>query len=170
MDRWEREREVAEQLELKQVAFLNEIRSDLKNKYDLLLDEHGSMINDEHITLDFVFERTGASSYYRTYNGKIRVYVGQWIGSGRKKMFRTNKDGELKIDQIVEELKRVYDLSVAKTARDRYVRTTEKDNTYLRDLIAEKYGISVEKLCRLNKITPKAVIRPGQKLIVSSGG
>ena len=36
--------------------------------------------------------------------------------------------------------------------------------------IAEKYGITVEKLCRLNRITPKAVIRPGQKLLVSSGG
>ena len=35
--------------------------------------------------------------------------------------------------------------------------------------IAEKYGITVEKLCRLNKITPKTVIRPGQKLLISSG-
>jgi LysM repeat protein len=36
--------------------------------------------------------------------------------------------------------------------------------------IAQKYGISVEKLCRLNKITPKTVIRPGQKLLVSPAG
>lgn len=35
--------------------------------------------------------------------------------------------------------------------------------------IAQKYGISVEQLCRLNKITPKAVIRPGQRLLISSG-
>ena len=36
--------------------------------------------------------------------------------------------------------------------------------------IAQKYGISVEKLCRLNKITPKTLIRPGQRLLISSGG
>ncbi len=36
--------------------------------------------------------------------------------------------------------------------------------------IAQKYGISVEQLCRLNKITPKTVIRPGQRLLISSGG
>jgi LysM repeat protein len=32
--------------------------------------------------------------------------------------------------------------------------------------IAKKYGISTEKLCQLNKITPKKAIRPGQKLLV----
>jgi LysM repeat protein len=36
--------------------------------------------------------------------------------------------------------------------------------------IAQKYGITVEQLCRLNKITPKTVIRPGQRLLISSGG
>jgi len=35
--------------------------------------------------------------------------------------------------------------------------------------IAEKYGISISELCRLNDIKPKAVIRPGQKLLVASG-
>jgi LysM repeat protein len=32
--------------------------------------------------------------------------------------------------------------------------------------IANKYGISTDKLCRLNKITPKKPIKPGQKLLV----
>jgi len=32
--------------------------------------------------------------------------------------------------------------------------------------IAKKYGISTERLCQLNKITPKKSIRPGQKLLV----
>jgi len=36
--------------------------------------------------------------------------------------------------------------------------------------IAKKYGITVQDLCRLNKITPKSIIRPGQELLVSSGG
>ncbi len=32
--------------------------------------------------------------------------------------------------------------------------------------IANKYGISTDKLCKLNKITPKKPIQPGQKLLV----
>ena len=32
--------------------------------------------------------------------------------------------------------------------------------------IANKYGFSTDKLCRLNKITPKKPIQPGQKLLV----
>jgi LysM repeat protein len=33
--------------------------------------------------------------------------------------------------------------------------------------IARRYGLSVDELCRLNKITPNYVIRPGEKLLVS---
>ena len=33
--------------------------------------------------------------------------------------------------------------------------------------IAKRYSLSVVELCRLNQITPKKIIRPGQKLIVS---
>jgi len=35
--------------------------------------------------------------------------------------------------------------------------------------IANKYGISVKELCRLNNIGQNAIIQPGQKLVVSSG-
>ena len=35
--------------------------------------------------------------------------------------------------------------------------------------IAKKYGISVDVLCRLNDITPNQAIKPGQRLLVSSG-
>jgi LysM repeat protein len=34
--------------------------------------------------------------------------------------------------------------------------------------IAKKYGITVDELCRLNDIAPSQVIKPGQKLLVSS--
>ncbi len=37
-------------------------------------------------------------------------------------------------------------------------------------LIARKYGISVAELCRFNQITPKQVIRPGQKLWIEPAG
>ena len=35
-------------------------------------------------------------------------------------------------------------------------------------LIATKYGLSVDELCRLNNINPRQIIRPGQKLLVTS--
>ena len=35
--------------------------------------------------------------------------------------------------------------------------------------IANKYGMSVEELCRLNNIGQNKIIQPGQKLVVSSG-
>jgi len=34
--------------------------------------------------------------------------------------------------------------------------------------IARKYGLSLSRLCQINKISPKASIRPGQKLLVGS--
>jgi LysM repeat protein len=33
--------------------------------------------------------------------------------------------------------------------------------------IAKRYGINVDELCSLNHITPKTVIHPGQKLLVT---
>ncbi len=36
--------------------------------------------------------------------------------------------------------------------------------------IAKKYGISVVDLCRLNNLSQKSVIRPGQKLLVAPAG
>lgn len=33
--------------------------------------------------------------------------------------------------------------------------------------ISQKYGLSVDELCRFNRITPNQVIRPGQKIIIS---
>jgi len=35
--------------------------------------------------------------------------------------------------------------------------------------IAQQYGISLDELCRLNYITPKQLIHPGQKLLVAPG-
>jgi len=32
--------------------------------------------------------------------------------------------------------------------------------------VSLKYGLSVEELCRINKITPVTVIVPGRKLLV----
>jgi LysM repeat protein len=59
-----------------------------------------------------------------------------------------------------------------KSAQKKAVATIKKaHHTVLRgdnlSRIAKLYGLSVVELCRLNQITPKTIIRPGQKLIVS---
>ena len=59
-----------------------------------------------------------------------------------------------------------------KSAQKRAVATTKKahhtvDRGDNLSRIAKKYGLSVVELCRLNQITSKTIIRPGQKFIVS---
>jgi LysM repeat protein len=58
--------------------------------------------------------------------------------------------------------------SVASKSKKRRYHEVRQGDTLSR--ISEQYGITIEQLCRLNKITPKTVIRPGLKLLVSSGG
>jgi len=48
-------------------------------------------------------------------------------------------------------------------AKRRYHTVRSGESLYT---IANKYGISTDKLCKLNKITPKKPIQPGQKLLV----
>jgi LysM repeat protein len=36
--------------------------------------------------------------------------------------------------------------------------------------IAKVYELDLKELCRLNQITPETIIRPGQRLLISSGG
>lgn len=48
-------------------------------------------------------------------------------------------------------------------AKRRYHTVRSGESLYT---IANKYGISTDKLCKLNKITPKKAIQPGQKLLV----
>ena len=74
------------------------------------------------------------------------------------------------LQRQVKELERSMSKSTgvaASTAKKRRYHEVRKGDTLSR--IARKYDISVEQLCRLNEITPKTVIRPGQKLLVGSG-
>lgn len=67
------------------------------------------------------------------------------------------------LDQTVSQLNKSIS---AKTGESLYhvVRSGESLS-----LIAQRYGITINDLCRLNRITPKSVIHPGQKLLISSG-
>jgi LysM repeat protein len=94
------------------------------------------------------------------------------IGDLEKSVIRL-QDADRKIAHLESQVK-ILERSLSKLTRPVTVRT--KKGTYHEvrrgdtlSRIAQKYGISVEKLCRLNKITPKTVIRPGQRLRISSG-
>lgn len=50
-------------------------------------------------------------------------------------------------------------------AKGQYHEVRKGDSLYL---IAMEYGLSVDELCALNNIHPRQIIRPGQKLLVSS--
>lgn len=53
----------------------------------------------------------------------------------------------------------------AKAKKSRYHEVRRGDTL---SRVAQRYGITVKELCRLNKITPKTIIRPGQKLLIPS--
>lgn len=54
-------------------------------------------------------------------------------------------------------------LEVKQEVKQQYHTVRPGESLYM---ITRKYGISMEKLCQLNKITPKKSIQPGQKLLV----
>jgi hypothetical protein len=67
------------------------------------------------------------------------------------------------LDQVVDRLNRSI-TSVPGRIRYHVVRSGETLS-----LIAQRYGITVNELCRINRLTPKSVIHPGQKILVTSG-
>lgn len=71
---------------------------------------------------------------------------------------------EIKVKKLEESMSKMTGSQAVRTKKARY-HEVGKGETLSR--IAQKYGITVDELCRLNKITPKTVIRPGQKLLVA---
>jgi LysM repeat protein len=51
--------------------------------------------------------------------------------------------------------------------KSRYHQVRPGDTLYS---IAQQYSLTVDELCRLNDMTPRQVIHPGQELLVASGG
>ena len=51
--------------------------------------------------------------------------------------------------------------------KSRYHEVRPRDTLYS---IAQRYSLSVDALCRLNNMTPRQVIHPGQELLVEPGG
>ncbi len=71
---------------------------------------------------------------------------------------------ETKVKNLEESLSKLTGTLPSRTKERRY-HEVRKGETLSR--IAQKYGITVEELCRLNKITPKTIIQPGNKLLVA---
>jgi len=72
-----------------------------------------------------------------------------------------------KIDQLEERLVPVAmktEAPASSQAKNRYHEVRKGETLYG---IARTYGISVDKLCRLNQITARTIIRAGQKLLVA---
>ncbi|MGD9039456.1 MAG: LysM domain-containing protein [Desulfobacteraceae bacterium] len=111
--------------------------------------------------------------------GKREMPVGDYhaikakLGDLEKSVIRL-EDTDRKIAHLESQVK-MLERSLSKLTRP--VNSSAKSRTYHEvrrgetlSRIAQKYGLSVERLCRLNKITSKTVIRPGQRLLISSGG
>jgi len=95
------------------------------------------------------------------------------LGSLEKSVTKL-EGAEEKIAYLESQVK-MLERSLSKLTRPVTSRSTERAYHEVRQgdtlsRIAQKYSVTVEQLCRLNKITPKTVIRPGQRLLISSGG
>ncbi|MHA1941809.1 MAG: LysM peptidoglycan-binding domain-containing protein [Candidatus Hodarchaeales archaeon] len=75
------------------------------------------------------------------------------------------KEQETKQEKSVLELNKP-DTSRAKITIPQYHAVRRGDTL---SEIAKEYGMTVEELCRLNKITPSTIIRPGDMLLIRPG-
>lgn len=80
---------------------------------------------------------------------------------GTKKKMAHLESQVKKLERCISKLNRPV---ASRTKKRRYHEVRQGDSLFK---IAQKHGITVEELCRLNKITPKTVIRPGQKILVA---
>ena len=71
---------------------------------------------------------------------------------------------ESQIEKLERSISELNKLVASRPKKDRYHEVRQGDSLFK---IAQKHGITVEELCRLNKITSKTVIRPGQTLLVA---
>ncbi|MFO7602106.1 MAG: LysM peptidoglycan-binding domain-containing protein [Candidatus Desulfacyla sp.] len=88
------------------------------------------------------------------------------LGGLEDRIIRLEKE-EKRLRQEVKQIARQDVTSTPKKAdpevKQRYHTVRSGESLYT---IAKKYGISTDILCKLNKITPKEPIRPGQRLLV----
>ncbi|MGD2126937.1 MAG: LysM peptidoglycan-binding domain-containing protein [Desulfobacteraceae bacterium] len=70
-----------------------------------------------------------------------------------------------RLEQSVSRLKRPVVTRGKATIKGNHYHEVQRGDTL--SGIAQRYGMTVKELCRLNKITPETTIRPGQKLLLA---
>ena len=102
---------------------------------------------------------------------QVEKKLAQLEGTGQKV---THLESQLKkLEQSIAKLERSVASKVkARTIQKRPNSSSKKSYHVVREgdvlsRIAKRYGISIKELCRLNQITPKTIIRPGQKLLIA---
>jgi len=94
--------------------------------------------------------------------GRFKGSLAQQVDVLSEKVYQLEKAiaiGTAKTEASLPHQKKFFPL-----AKGRYHEVSSGDTLFL---IALKYGTSVDKLCRLNNITPIQIIYPGQKLLVA---
>ena len=91
--------------------------------------------------------------------GEVEERLAQLAGTEQKMAHLESQVKEL--ERSISKLNRPV---ASMTEEGRYYKVRQGDSLFK---IAQKHGITVKELCRLNKITSKTVIRPGQKLLVA---
>jgi LysM repeat protein len=109
--------------------------------------------------LSFIKTRLDQVEERLTRLGEVEERLTQLEGTEKKMAHLESQVKEL--ERSISKLNR---LVASRTKKGRYHEVLQGDSLFK---IAQKHGITVEELCRLNKITSKTVIRPGQKLLVA---
>jgi hypothetical protein len=110
--------------------------------------------------LSFIKTRLDQVEERLTRLGEVEKRLTQLEGTEQKMV---NLESQVnRLDRSILELSQIVASKTKKN--DRYHEVRQGDSLFK---IAQKHGITVEELCRLNKITSKTVIRPGQKLLVA---
>ena len=109
--------------------------------------------------LNFIKTRLDQVEERLTRLGEVEERLIQLEGTEKKMAHLESQVKEL--ERSISKLNRPVD---PRTKKGRYHEVLQGDSLFK---IAQKHGITVEELCRLNKLTSKTVIRPGQKLLVA---
>jgi len=115
---------------------IDDIEKELAKK---ILAKHNKVyaqgkVEDVYVGIDYVKEQR-----YRNYNGKIRIYVGNY---SKKTMYRQRKDGTFRIDDIVDNIIARYNSAILREKHDHDVQLKRERNEEVKKRLCQKYDNS----------------------------
>ncbi|MFC1535218.1 LysM peptidoglycan-binding domain-containing protein [Thermodesulfobacteriota bacterium] len=146
---------------------------------------YGSLLTFMHIGVLFLFavlplflgcsskEPTEDLSLIKARLERVEKRLAQLEGTEQKITLLVSRFNKLELSIAIAKLEGSVDSKVkARTIQKKPISPSKKGYHVVREgdvlsRIAERYGISMKELCLLNQITPKTVIRPGQKLLIA---